>query len=620
MCGITGEICLKAGRPDLALVERMSLTLAHRGPDGSGSVEAGLAALGHRRLSIVDVEHGAQPMFNENGTVSVVFNGEIYNSPALLRRLSDRGHRLATRCDTEVLVHLYEDLGADMLRELRGMFAFALWDSARARGIVARDRIGIKPLYYCQLQDRLLFGSELKALLSRPEVKRELDPDALDAYLTLHYIPAPLTIFRGVRKLPPGHFLEIVDGQVTQREYWSVPRFGSQSNLSDEDAAASLRNLLEEAVEEHLLSDVPVGMFLSGGVDSSIVAALAARHSSTPLQTFCVRFEEEGFDEGSHAALVARHIGARHEEKWVKPDAIAILPELVRHYDEPFGDPSAVPTYYVCKAAASSVKVCLAGDGGDELFAGYNRYNSSLNMARLDGVPRVIRRLTAGLGLSLLPEHMRGRGWLRRLAASPSERYERFFDGFDLAGRRELLAPQFADGAREDGAFFKPWLEEGSHQTDLLSRLQMADIATYLPECILTKVDRVSMAHSLEVRVPLLDHRLVEAAATMPLSLKVRDGERKWILKRATADLLPAPVFDRPKRGFTLPFRDWLRGDLGNHAREVLLSDRSRERGVVRTSVVQRLLDLHSRGQRDFSDKIWSLLILEHWCQAYLDE
>ena len=620
MCGITGEIRLQSGRPELALVEQMARTLTHRGPDGAGSVEAGPAALAHRRLSIVDVEHGAQPMFNEAGDVSVVFNGEIYNGPALLRQLSDRGHRLATRCDTEVLVHLYEDLGVDMMRELRGMFAFALWDRTRSRGIVARDRVGIKPLYYCELPDRLLFGSELKALLARPEVQREIDPDALDAYLTLHYIPAPLTIFRGIRKLPPGHLLEISGSEVSLRKYWSVPQFGTGPNLSDEDTAASLRALLEEAVEEHLMSDVPLGMFLSGGVDSSIVAAIAARKLSTPLQTFCVRFEDQGFDEGSHAALVARHIGARHEEKWVRPDAIATLPDLVRHYDEPFGDPSALPTYYVCQAGASRVKVCLSGDGGDELFGGYNRYALSLNMARWDRVPRFMRRLTAELGTRLLPEHMRGHGWLSRLAASPAERYQRLFDGFDLDDRRELLAPRFAAEARGDGAYFEPWLGEGANGTDLLSRLQMADIATYLPDCILTKVDRVSMAHSLEVRVPLLDHRLVEAAAAMPLSLKIRDGERKWILKRATADLLPPDILERPKRGFTLPIRDWLRGDLGRHARTILLGDRGRERGLLRTPVVERLLDLHARGQRDFSDRIWSLLVLEHWCRAYLDE
>jgi asparagine synthase (glutamine-hydrolysing) len=619
VCGIAGEISLTSSAPDLSSVERMTRTLIHRGPDGQGYLAAGLAALGHRRLSIVDLEHGAQPMSNESGDVSVVFNGEIYNAPTLLRQLSERGHRLASRCDTEVLVHLYEDRGPEMVHELRGMFAFAVWDSTRSRGIVARDRLGIKPLYYCATPGRLLFGSELKALLAHPDVGRELDPLALDAYLALHYIPAPLTIFRGVRKLPPGHLLEIDNGQVSVRRYWDVPAFGAGTSLPDEEAAARLRALLEESVEEHLLSDVPIGMFLSGGVDSSIVAAIAARQATTPLQTFCVRFDDREFDEGSHASLVARHIGTRHEEKWVRPDAIAVLPDLVRHYDEPFGDPSALPTYYVCQAAASTLKVCLSGDGGDELFAGYNRYDQSLSMARLDGVPRVVRRLGAGVGRLLLAEHMRGNGWVRRLAAAPAERYERLFDGFDVAGRRELLAAGRSAETGRDGAFFEPWLGGTGAGTDLLSSLQMADIATYLPECILTKVDRVSMAHSLEVRVPLLDHRVVEMAATLPRSAKIRDGRRKWILKRATEDLLPEGFLDRPKRGFSLPIRDWLRGDLGTHARQVLLGDRCRSRGLLRTPVVERLLDLHARGQRDFSTRIWSLLFLEHWCQAYLD-
>jgi asparagine synthase (glutamine-hydrolysing) len=620
MCGIAGEISLQGERPDLASVDRMMRTLAHRGPDGEGSVGARFAALGHRRLSIIDPAHGAQPMSNESGDVSVVFNGEIYNAPALLRQLSARGHRLASRCDTEVLVHLYEDLGAEMVHELRGMFAFAIWDSSRSRGILARDRVGIKPLYYCVLNKRLLFGSELKALLARPEVQRELDPEALDAYLTLHFIPAPLTIFRGVRKLPPGHLLEIRDGKVDVRRYWNVPAFGGGAAPCDEAAAATrLRALLEDAVEEHLLSDVPVGVFLSGGVDSSIVAAIASRKSATPLQSFCVRFTDQEFDEGSHAALVARHIGSRHEESWVRPDAIEILPDLVRLYDEPFGDPSAVATYYVCKAAASSLKVCLSGDGGDELFGGYNRYDLSLRMAPLDRLPRHLRRLAATVGLRFLPEHAHGHGWLRRLAATPAERYQRLFDGFDLQGRRELLSPELATNAHVDGAYFKPWLGDSVKGSDLLARLQMADVATYLPECILTKVDRVSMAHSLEVRVPLLDHRLVEAAAAMPSSLNLRDGNRKWILKRATADLLPAEILERPKRGFTVPIRTWLRGDLGKYARDVLLGDRSRRRELLRTAAVERLLDLHTRGQRDFSSRIWSLLFLEHWCQAYLD-
>lgn len=620
MCGITGEIHLQYGRPNLMAVERMAKTLTHRGPDGEGSVESGLAALGHRRLSIVDVEHGAQPMSNETRDVSVVFNGEIYNAPALLRQLSARGHRLASRCDTEVLVHLYEELGAEMVHELRGMFAFAIWDRARSRGIVVRDRIGIKPLYYCVLRDRLLFASELKALLSRSEVSRELDPQALDAYLTLHFIPAPLTIFRGIRKLPPGHLLEIEDGQVSEKQYWRVPEFGARSTLSDEDAAMRLRALLEDAVQEHLMSDVPIGVFLSGGTDSSIVAAIAARKSSLPLQTFCVRFEDQEFDEGSHAALVARHIGTAHQERWVRPDAIRTLPHLVRHYDEPFGDPSALPTYYVCQAAAESkLKVCLSGDGGDELFGGYKRYELSLNMMRMDRIPGVLRRLTAGVGRRVLAEHQHGYGWLRRLASTPAERYERSFDGFDHDGRRELLVPSLA-AAAHDGAFFEPWLGPALNGADLLSRLQMADIASYLPECILTKVDRVSMAHSLEVRVPLLDHRLVEAAAAMPRSHKIRDGKRKWILKRAAADLLPPAILERSKRGFTLPIREWLRGDLGKHAREVLLGDRCRRRGFLRPAAVERLLERHARGQRDFSARIWSLLFLEHWCRAYLDE
>ena len=597
----------------------MARTLVHRGPDGDGAFECDAAAFGHRRLSIVDVPGGGQPMSNETGDVTVCFNGEIYNAPDLFRGLVAGGHRLASRCDTEVLVHLYEEHGSDLVHELRGMFAFAVWDASRGRGMLARDRLGIKPLYYRVEANRLLFASELKGLLSVPTVERSLDPVALDAYLAHHYIPAPLTIFKGIRKLRPGHVLVIDERQVAERCYWRPPPFGGRDTDAPECSVDELRALLEDAVREHLMSDVPLGVFLSGGIDSSVVAALAARAAAEPLRTFCVRFAHETHDEGPFARAVAEHLGTRHEERTVRSDAIGILPELVRHYDEPFGDPSAVPTYYVAQAGARSVKVCLSGDGGDELFGGYERYARALAQARFDRVPRALRRAVAGAAIRVMPEHMTGRGWMQRLGESAPQRYQGEFSGFDAAARRALLSPALREEIAPDGSLFDPHFRDGEGGVDLLSRMQGADLATYLPDCILTKVDRASMAHSLEVRVPLLDHRLVEAAATLSARQKIRNGRRKWILKEATRDLLPPGLLERPKRGFGMPLRAWFRGELEPYARDTLLTGPCRERGLLHGRAVERLLDLHARGRRDFSDRIWSLLVLEHWCRRFLD-
>jgi asparagine synthase (glutamine-hydrolysing) len=619
MCGIVGEIRLDDRRPDASAVRRMCAALTHRGPDDDGFLDSGAASFGMRRLAIVDIDGGAQPIANEKGDVSVVFNGEIYNSPILRRGLVARGHTLASRSDTEVLVHLYEDLGSDMLGELRGMFAFAIWDYSKRAALLARDRLGIKPLYYMHDERRLLFGSELKAILRATDSTPGLDPAGLDAYLSHHYIPAPLTIFKGIRKLRPGHLLQVRDGRVSETRYWqaltpSVPRA-----VPEQESSAQLRELLEDAVEEHLMSDVPVGVFLSGGIDSSIIAALAARKLREPLRTYSIRFEDAGYDEGPFARAVAVHLGAHHTEQTVRMDAVGLLPRLVRIYDEPFGDPAALPGYYLAQTAARHVKVCLSGDGGDELFAGYNRYRRALSMRRLDAVPGPMRRAAAWFGSACVPQYLPGHHFLRKLGATAQVRYQMEFDGFDAAGRRGLVSSELSSAVTEDGSLFEPFMGNRAESMDPLTQLQLADLHEYLPECILAKVDRISMAHSLEVRVPFLDHRVVAQALGLPPALKLRGDRGKWILEEACRDLLPARIFERPKQGFRVPLREWFRGDLRTHAEQVLLSRRTADRGILRREPVRRLLEMHALGRRSFSDRIYSLLVFEYWCRAYLD-
>jgi asparagine synthase (glutamine-hydrolysing) len=635
MCGITGAAWTdprKAIEPHV--LERMIDALRHRGPDDQGQYRAdyqhlpapaGGVALGHRRLSIIDPTGGHQPLANEDGTIQLVFNGEVYNFRQLQRTLASAGHTLRTACDAETIVHLYEDHGPQFLEQLNGMFALALWDARRGQLVLARDRLGEKPLVYREEAGRLLFASELKSLLEVPGVPRQLDPQALDEYLTYQYVPFPRTIFRGFSKLAPGQMAVYRDGRLEVRPYWT-PDFRVEEDLPAEDYVAELRRLMESSVAMRLESDVPLGAFLSGGIDSTVVAGLMARLSSAPVRTFSIGFPEPEYDETSYARLAARHFGTRHEEFQVRPDAVAILPKLVWHYDEPFADSSALPTWYLSELTRRQVTVALTGDGGDELFAGYDRYRAVALASRLDRLP-LVRRLLSAQFWQRLPASTRQKSFLRRwkrftesISLGAARRYLEWIAIFNETRRADLYAEDFLKNLPEADplAFLESAMARAAGR-DPVTAASLADLVTYLPCDLMTKVDIASMAHGLECRAPFLDHRVVELAARMPARWKLRGGRGKWILRRAFADLLPEPIRRRGKMGFGVPLDHWFRGGLGDFARGVLLESRSIQRGLFRREAVARLLDEHQQARFDHSYRLWALLFLELWQREWID-
>jgi asparagine synthase (glutamine-hydrolysing) len=621
MCGIAG-IADVTGRPvDGRLLRAMTTVQAHRGPDGDGFVYRGPVGLGHRRLAIIDLATGDQPMANEDGSVWIVFNGEIYNFRELRRDLEAKGATFRTTSDTEVILRAYEAEGPDCVRLLRGMFAFAILDERTRRLFLARDRAGIKPLVYSWNGQRLIFASELKGILEDPAFPRTLDRNGLGDYLTHHYVPAPRTIFSAARKLPPAStlLLSLDGGAPVVSRYWSL-RFAPAGATTEAEWVEGLRDRLDSAVRSHMVSDVPIGAFLSGGVDSSTVVALMARASSSPIRTFAIGFQESGFDELDYARQVATRYGTEHHEYVVTPKALEVLPKLVWHFDEPFADSSAIPTYYVSQITRQHVTVALSGDGGDENFAGYRRYARALELrTRNSGVTGLLRPLIA-LTARLLPVGAPGQAYASLLAAAGVEQYFRLVTYERAETLRRLLCEELrglADSAADATLFSRLEAEIGS--TDYVSALQQIDIRTYLPDDILTKVDRVSMAVSLEARVPLLDHVLMEYVATVPSSLKLRAGTGKYLLKRAMADYLPAEILDRRKMGFGVPLGAWLRGELRDYAHDVLLSKAARERGVFRISEVERLLRVHDSGRRDWSARLWALMCFELWMREWVD-
>jgi asparagine synthase (glutamine-hydrolysing) len=622
MCGIAGILRCDGAAPGPELLRAMTTAIAHRGPDGDGFFRDGPVGLGHRRLAIIDLVTGDQPMASDDGSLVLIFNGEIYNFRELRLELEARGAAFRTTSDTEVILHAYEAWGVDCLPRLRGMFAFALWDKTRRRLFLARDRVGIKPLVYAWDGRRLLFGSEIKALLEDPELPRELDWEALRDFLTLHYIPSPRTIFRSIRKLPPASYLllDLDRPEPEIRRYWDL-RFEPDDRPSEADWLEGLRWHLSDAVRSHLVSDVPIGAFLSGGVDSSTVVALMAQATAGRVRTFSIGFDDSDFDELEHARAVAQRYETQHFEYVVKPNALDTLPRLAWQFDEPFADSSALPTYYVSKITREHVTVALSGDGGDENFLGYTRYARAQRLhERLDAFPAVLARPLLRLAARLLPPGARGQGYLDLLGASPVDRY------FKLVAyqRSETLRSLLSPGAREHVKpvvtpdLFRRLAAEG-RTGDYASTLQYLDIHCYLPEDILTKVDRTSMAVSLEARVPLLDHVLMEYVATMPTALKFRDGAGKVILKRAMAADLPAGMLNRRKMGFGLPIASWFRRELTDYVRDVLDGRRTRQRGLVDPAAVSALLDEHQSGGRDRSSQIWALLALEEWARRWLD-
>jgi asparagine synthase (glutamine-hydrolysing) len=610
MCGIAGY----AGRSRSAArseadLGAMCAAIRHRGPDEEGHHVGPGVALGMRRLSVIDVLGGSQPIANESGDVHVVFNGEIYNHHAIRARLAPR-HGFRTRSDTEVLVHLYEEMGDAMVDELRGMFAFAIWDDRARRLTVARDRLGIKPLYYWQTGDGVAFASELRSFLALKEFPREIDADAVREYLALGYVPDPSCILRGVRKLPPAHVLTwSAEEGLAIRQYWTPVR--PESPIVDErEAVEELRRLLADAVASHLESDVRLGAFLSGGIDSSTVVAQMARLSGTTVETFSIGFEEPEFNEAPHAAAVARALGTRHTELIVRPEADALIEQLVHAFDEPFGDSSALPTMLVSELARQHVTVALSGDGGDELFGGYTRYGE-MDGARREQ-PGVARRLARAAALRL-PHSTFGRNRLLHLSRGRRGQYAGTVAHALPVSEGGVLTE--VDDALSLDRLLDRWFDPAADR-DFLTQMTLVDLGSYLPGDILTKVDRASMRVSLEARVPLLDHPLVEFAVSLPGHWKRRGGVGKWILREAVQGLVPDSVFAQPKRGFGVPLADWLRRDLRHRLDTLLRADRAVYEHADRASV-SRLVNEHLSGRRDHSHFLWRLLVLDLWLAAF---
>lgn len=616
MCGICGIVQTDGAEPiDRRAFEAMTDVLAHRGPDGRGFHFDDHAALGHRRLSIIDLAGGHQPMYNEDGALAIVFNGEIYNYLELRPELIRRGHRLRTSSDTEVILHLYEDLGPDCVQHLNGMFAFAIWNARDRSLFLARDRLGEKPLYYRVDEARLTFASEVKAILQAPGTRPELNPEALDAYLAYGYVPEDLCIIEGVRKLPPGCSLFWKDGRARIEPYWDV--LFAEGNVPDEgEWMEELERRLRASIRIRLRSDVPLGVFLSGGVDSSAMVALASRECAGRLKTFSVGFEDADFSEVMWARRVAQQYGTEHQEIVVTDHDLSVLPSLAYHLDEPFADPSALPTFYVCREARRFVTVCLSGDGGDEVFAGYTRYAQAQRYERMDRFTRVGVRQLCGLMAGAVPRHLPGSGLMQRVGSEGADRWFGQCGKFTASERAALLRPEAGVLVREEPWLFERFFEQAEAQ-DLVSTLQHADQKTYLPDDILVKVDRMSMKNSLEVRVPLLDHTLVEFANASPASFKIRNGVTKHLLKRMLEAHLPPDLLHRPKRGFGLPIRRWFRSARNGFVRDALTGADARLHRWIKPQEVAKTVADHERGGRDLSEKVWALLMLELWCRAY---
>jgi asparagine synthase (glutamine-hydrolysing) len=629
MCGIAGfanshvrrewNADSDAAGNDHATLGRMCEAIRHRGPDDEGRRLMPGVALGMRRLSIIDLATGHQPIHNEDQSVWIVFNGEIYNYAELRAELIARGHRFYTNSDTETIVHAYEEWGEAGFARLRGMFGIALWDSRDGSLWLARDRVGIKPLHYTVVGERLYFASEIKSILAAGGINPTIDFAALDHYLSFLYTPRDASIFTGIHKLPPGHLLQWHAGRVRIIPYWEMPS-EQRRPASEQEAAERLSDVLRDAVRSHLMSEVPLGAFLSGGVDSSVVVGLMAEASTRPVRTFSIGFDDPGYDELGHARLVARHFATDHHEFVVKPDALAIIDDLIAHFDEPFGDSSAIPTWYVSEIARRHVTVVLSGDGGDELFGGYERYSPHPRIAAFDRYAPPASRKLASLVWPLLPHGATGKNFLRRVARDDRGRYLDQIGYFQPDEKRALLSDDVlreigtADAEARLGHRFArfshlPWDAQMMH----------FDFETYLPEDILTKVDRMSMAHSIESRVPLLDNNVVDFAATLPADLKIKNGRKKHVLKEAAANLLPSQILNRRKQGFAVPVGGWFRGDLREFFSDVLLSQRARQRGYFNSRFVDRIVREHMTGRRDHTLRLWALVVFELWHRQYLD-
>ena len=626
MCGIAGFVNVK-GAADRSIIEAMNVAIAHRGPDDDGFYINENVALAMRRLSIIDVSGGHQPIYNSDKTKWIVFNGEIYNYQSLREVLEARGHKLYTKSDTEVVLHLYEEYGVECLQHLRGMFALAIWDDMEKTLFLARDRVGKKPILYShQANGDLVFGSEFQAVLKHPSVSREVDLEAIDNYLSFLCVPAPMTAFKQVRKLEPGHWLRWKGGEIETYRYWQ-PDFSKKIKISEAEAIEETTRILRESTRLRMISEVPLGAFLSGGVDSSAVVALMAQESDQPVKTFSIGFEEQDFSELKYAKRVAEHVGAEYHEFIVRPNALDVIPTLVEHYGEPYADSSAIPTYYVSKETRKHVTVALNGDGGDESFAGYERYTAMRIAEAYARVPAALRRVFFEAPVSLLPtsELKRSRfrdakRFLRAANLPRTERYFRWVTTFNGDAKKELYTPDFAASVAGQNAssLLDKWFAR-ANGTGTLDAALLTDQMTYLPNDLLVKVDIASMANSLEARSPFLDHKLIEFAATLPEGMKMRGLETKSLLKKVASRLVPRDVIYRRKMGFGVPIGKWFRGEMKDFVRSVLLSEKSLKRGIVRPEILERYVDEHTCAERDHSFQLWTLLMLELWFQRFID-
>jgi asparagine synthase (glutamine-hydrolysing) len=614
MCGICG-VLRRGSDADPAALEAMSSALVHRGPDDHGTFLDGPVGLAARRLSIIDLEGGHQPIANEDASVHAVQNGEIYNHAELRRELEGRGHSFRTRCDTEVLVHLYEEHGPDFVERLRGMFAIAIWDARRRRLLLARDRFGIKPLYVHRSGGEVAFASELKSLVRLPGFKREVDPRALEAFLAFNSVPGPLAIFKDTEKLLPGHVLLADESGVETREYARPAPLPERAESMDA-LADELRERLRDSVRAHLIADVPVGVLLSGGVDSSALAALAAEESGSRVQTFSIGFEEREFNELELARLVAERYDTDHNELIVRPDAAELLPRLAEVFDEPLADSSALPTYLVSELAARNVKVALSGEGGDELFGGYYTYVADLLAPRLAPLAALARPLVERLpsGSGKVSFDYKAKRFVRGARLDPLERHHAWKEIFSADARAELGAASGYDPL----AVYRGHFERTAGAAPLV-RMQEMDLNVYLVDDLLVKTDRASMAHSLEARVPFLDTAVSDLALALPTSMKVRGFAKKRLLRKAMEPLVPREILEGKKQGFSIPAAAWLRGDLEPFAREVLSPDTLRRQGFFRPEAVSALIDAHVERREDLSRQLWGLLSFTLWHERWVE-
>ncbi|MDR2114948.1 MAG: asparagine synthase (glutamine-hydrolyzing) [Planctomycetaceae bacterium] len=627
MCGICGAVWNESAKAvDKATLDTMTDILRHRGPDDRGTFLQQGIALGHRRLAIIDLTpSGSQPMPNEDETVWIVFNGEIYNFEQLRRELISHGHRFRSESDTEILVHLYEEEHENMLQRINGMFAMAVWDVRERKLFLARDRIGKKPLFYRNEPNRLIFASEMKSILSVNGVPRNIDPTSLDDYLTYQYVPHPKTIFCGISKLSPGHFAVWQDGRLKVQRYWNVDWNEENNRLTFEEWTEELRALVTDAVRIRLRSDVPVGAFLSGGIDSSVTAGIMQQECSQQIRTFCIGFPQKEYDETAYARQAANLFGTKHQEFIVTSDIENILPKIIRHYDEPFADSSAIPTWFLCEMTRREVTVALSGDGGDELFAGYDRYRAVRLGMFAEKIPYIFRKILAGPIRRFIPASTRQRSTLRRLkrflealGMEPLEQYLQWIAIFNRERRKKLYTPEFSEEIRGyDSLDFLRRAEQLCSQRDRVTRISLTDMQTYLPCDIMTKVDTASMAHALECRAPLLDYRIAEWAAQLPIRYKIEGCYGKKILRETFRNLLPSDIEHRRKMGFGVPVDHWFRKPLREMVQDVLLDSKTKQRGFFEPKFVEQLLKDHFANRFDHAYRIWALFVFEHWMRCW---